>query len=155
MRHLFSTKVRVLLIVAVLLTACAGPKDVYEHAQTLLSKGDYAAAAEKFESLGSYEDAKLRVSANEDNWLQKIYHNAWLDMDLGDYDSVIEALDALQGVELPKRYAELNDMYSEACLARADELIEMGKPLDALPILERIPESKTAQKRLDAYKGHR
>ena len=27
----------------------------------------------------------------------------------------------------------------------------MGRPLDALPVLERIPDSKTAQKRLDAY----
>ena len=123
----------------------------YEAAALLESEGKYQEAASAFASLGSYEDAKLRVVANEDNWLQKIYHNAWLDMDLGDYDSVIEALDALKGIELPKRYAELSDMYSEACLARADELIEMGKPLDALPILERIPESKTAQKRLDAY----
>ena len=34
---------------------------------------------------------------------------------------------------------------------RAKELIDAGRPLDALPILERIPQSKTAQKRLDAY----
>ena len=123
----------------------------YEAAAQLESAGKYQEAASAFAGLGSYEDAKLRVMANEDSWLQKIYHNAWLDMDLGDYDSVIEALDALQGIELPARYAELKVMYGDACLARADELIAMGKPLDALPVLERIPESKTAQKRLDAY----
>lgn len=123
----------------------------YEAAAALETEGKYQEAASAFAQLGSYEDAKLRVIANEDSWLQKIYHNAWLDMDLGDYDSVIEALDPLQGVTLPERYVELETMYQDACLARSEELIDMGRPLDALPVLERIPDSKTAQKRLDAY----
>ena len=123
----------------------------YEAAAVLESKGNYREAADAFAALGSYEDAKLRVITNEDGWLRKIYHNAWLDMDLGDYDSVIEALDPLQGVELPERYQELETMYSDACLKRSEELIDAGRPLDALPVLERIPQSKTAQKRLDAY----
>ena len=123
----------------------------YEAAAQLESEAKYQEAANAFASLGSYEDAKLRVIANEDNWLQKIYNNAWLDTDLGDYDSVIEALDPLRGVKLPARYQEIESMYSDACLARSEELIDAGRPLDALPILERIPQSKTAQKRLDAY----
>ena len=123
----------------------------YEAAAVLEGEGKYQQAAKAFAALGSYEDAKARVTANEDAWLQKTYNSAWLDMDLGDYDSVIETLEPLQQEELPKRYAQITDMYENACLARSEELIEQGRPLDALGVLERVAEHKTAQKRLDAY----
>ena len=123
----------------------------YEQAALLENEGSYQQAAAAFAALGSYEDAKARVIQNEDSWLQKTYNNAWLDMDLGDYDSVIEALDAVHDAELPERYKEMASMYTEACLLRSEELIEQGRPLDALPVLERIQEHKTAKKRLDAY----
>ena len=45
-----------------------------------------------------------------------------------------------------------DSMYVSACLQRAQALIEMGRPLDALPLLEQIKDqSKTAANRLDAY----
>lgn len=47
----------VLVLICVLLTACSTPEGTYKQAQTLLSQGKYSEAAEKFESLGSYEDA--------------------------------------------------------------------------------------------------
>ena len=47
----------VLVLICVLLTACSTPEGTYKQAQTLLSQGKYTEAAEKFESLGSYEDA--------------------------------------------------------------------------------------------------
>ena len=123
----------------------------YEAAAVLEDEGKHQQAAKAFAALGSYEDAKARVTANEDAWLQRTYNSAWLDMDLGDYDSVIETLEPLQAEELPARYAQLKDMYEDACLARSEELIEQGRPLDALGVLERVDEHKTAKKRLDAY----
>ena len=47
----------VLLLSCFLLSACGGPEFTYKTAQSLLSQGKYAEAAEKFESLGSYEDS--------------------------------------------------------------------------------------------------
>ena len=123
----------------------------YEAAAALEAAGMHKEAALAFAALGSYDDAKARVTRNEDNWLQATYNSAWLDMDLGDYDSVIKTLDPLQGETLPERYAQIEDMYLEACLMRSEALIEQGRPLDALPVLERIAENKTAKKRLDAY----
>lgn len=123
----------------------------YEAAVVLESEGAYQQAAAAFASLGSYEDAKARVTANEDSWLQKTYNSAWLDMDLGDYDSVIETLEDVHDEKLPERYAGIAQMYENACLERSKELIEQNRPLDALPVLERIAEHKTAKKRLDAY----
>ena len=51
------TLILVAFICTVVLTGCSGPKSVYNAAQTLMANGDYVAAAEKFESIGSYEDA--------------------------------------------------------------------------------------------------
>ena len=123
----------------------------YEAAAALESAGEYEAAAEAFAALGSYEDAKLRVTQNEDSWLRSLYTSAQLDMGLGDYDSVIATLEGVWNGELPERYAAMRSMYEEACLTRADELIAANRPLDALPVLERIPDNATAKKRLDAY----
>ena len=123
----------------------------YEAAAMLESEKSHQEAAAAFAALGSYEDAKARVTANEDGWLLKIYNNAWLDMDIGDYDSVIEALDSVHDADLPERYEEIADMYLSACLSRSEELLAQGRPLDARPVLERIADNKTAKKRLDAY----
>ena len=46
----------VLLLSLFLLCSCGGPEGTYKSAQNLLSQGKYQEAAEKFESLGGYED---------------------------------------------------------------------------------------------------
>jgi len=123
----------------------------YDHAAALEAKGEHEAATAAFAQLGSYEDAKRRVAANEDAWLQDAYNAARMDMELGDYASVITALEDEWNKELPQRYADIEQMYVDACLGRAQALTEQGRPLDALPVLERLGENKTAKKRLDAY----
>ena len=46
-----------LLAMLLVLTSCGGPEATYKSANNLLAKGKYAEAAEKYASLGSYEDA--------------------------------------------------------------------------------------------------
>ena len=123
----------------------------YDHAAALETAGEHQAAAAAFAQLGSYEDAKRRVTANEDAWLQAAYNSARMDMELGDYASVIAALENDWNSELPERYAAMEQMYVDACLGRAQALTEQGKPMDALPLLESIQHNKTAKKRLEAY----
>ena len=123
----------------------------YAAADALFEAGEYELAAKGFSELGSYEDAKQRVAASEDAWLGKTYNSAKLDMELGDYTAVVDELEAYQQSDLPERYADMRDMYEQACLSRAQELIAQNRPLDALPLLEKIPSSKTAQKLMDAY----
>ena len=91
------------------------------------------------------------MSASEDAWLGKAHNSAKLDMDLGNYAAVVDELEAYQQSDLPERYADMRELYEQACLNRAQELIAQNKPLDALPLLEKIPSSKTAKKLLDAY----
>ena len=123
----------------------------YEQAAALESAGEYESAAKAFAALGSYEDAKTRTGRCEDAWLKKAYRAAVMDMELGDYDSVIAGLEPYWQKELPERYASMTDMYREASIARGEALIEQGKPFDALPILEKITDSRRVDKLLDAY----
>ncbi|MGN0772371.1 MAG: tetratricopeptide repeat protein [Candidatus Ventricola sp.] len=124
----------------------------YALAAAYEAEGAYEEAARAFASLGSYEDAKLCVTRNEDAWLKDAFLSARMDMELGDYVSVIATLAPYWQSELPERYAAIAEMYESACLQRAQALIEMGRPLDALTLLEEIRDvSKTAQKRLEAY----
>ena len=124
----------------------------YEKAAALSEAGEYEQAARAFAVLGSYEDAKLRVTQNEDAWLLQPRNSARMDTELGDYASVIRTLEPLWQSELPERYADIRSMYITACLERAKALTDMRRPLDALPLLESIREvSETARKRLDAY----
>ena len=123
----------------------------YAKAAALFDAQEYEAAAKAFAELGSYEDAKQRVTASEDAWLSADYNSAKMDTELGNYAAVIDELEPYAESDLPARYADLRDLYESACLLRAQELTALGRPLDALPILRRIPDNKTAKKRLEAY----
>ena len=113
--------------------------------------GEYEAAAKAFAVLGSYEDAKQRVRSNEDAWLLDRFNAARMDMELGDFASVVRTLEDVWDSELPQRYAQIREMYEEACLSRAQELTDQKRPLDALELLERIADHPTAKKRMNAY----
>ena len=124
----------------------------YARAQAYETAGEYELAAKAFAALGSYEDAKLRVAVCEDAWLKAAYTSARMDTELGDYASVIETLAPYWQAELPARYDEIPDLYEQACMQRAQALIDMRRPLDALELLEQMePINKTAKKKLDAY----
>ncbi|MBR5288549.1 MAG: hypothetical protein IKU34_08180 [Clostridia bacterium] len=123
----------------------------YEAAAALETAGDYQGAAYAFAALGSFEDAKKRTDSNEKAWLGGVYNGAQMDMELGDYDNVITALEPYLDVKLPARYSTIPKMYETACLSLAQKLIEEAKPLDALPLLERIAGNKQADKLLDGY----
>ncbi|MBE5786617.1 MAG: hypothetical protein E7324_03660 [Clostridiales bacterium] len=74
-----------LLFLGFILTACGGPDSTYKNAQELLAQGKYAKAAEKFESLGSYEDAVNLT----------IYCKACALCESGDYETGIAALEKM------------------------------------------------------------
>lgn len=75
----------VLLLACLLLTACGGPEATYKKAQELLSQGKYAEAAEKFESIGSFEDASTLT----------IYCKACALCEAGNFETGISALEKL------------------------------------------------------------
>ena len=76
-----------LALMSMLLAAGCGssPEDVYKQAQSHLSKGEYTQAAEKFESLGGYEDATTLT----------MYCRACALAESGDYQMGMAALESL------------------------------------------------------------
>ncbi len=74
----------VLLLMPLLLVFCAAakPEKIYDEAQSLLAHGKYAEAAEKFGSIGSYEDASVLA----------MYCKACALAESGHYDIAITAL---------------------------------------------------------------
>ena len=75
----------VLLLSLFLLCSCGGPEGTYKSAQNLLSQGKYQEAAEKFESLGGYEDATTLT----------LYCKAIALAESGDYANGIAGLESL------------------------------------------------------------
>lgn len=123
----------------------------YRGALALEQKGDYVAAIAAFDALGGYSDAKTAKERCEDARLKEPFIEAQMDLDVGNYLRVIQELEVFQKETLPTRYADIRTLYTSACLGQAQELIGLGKPLDALPYLERIPENRSAAKRLNDY----
>ena len=71
---------------------------------------EYDAAAKAFAELGSYEDAKQRVTASEDAWLSADYNSARMDTEVGNYAAVIDELAAVLRKRIcPPRYAQMHD----------------------------------------------
>ena len=123
----------------------------YLAAADLEKQGEFQEAAAAFRALGGYSDAVSAKERCEDEWLKAPWSEAQMSFQVGDYDGVLKELENLHQEVLPERYQNIVQLYTDACLARAQELIGLGRPLDALPYLERIPENKTAKKRLNNY----
>ena len=78
-------RVIVLLMISLILPSCSTPESNYKSAQGLLAKGRYTEAADKFASLGSYEDAATLA----------MYCKACALCENGDYDTGIAGFEAL------------------------------------------------------------
>lgn len=76
-----------ILLSCLVLSGCGGPEDTYKSAQALLAKGEYAKAGEKFESIGSYEDAATLT----------MYCKACALCESGDYEAGLKVLATLGG----------------------------------------------------------
>lgn len=78
-----------ILIVGLLcvLCGCSSTAKVYDEAQKLFSEGKYAEAADKFNSIGAYEDATTMA----------VYSRAIGAGEAGDYDTALSALEMLAG----------------------------------------------------------
>ena len=76
-----------LLMLIMVLSACSGPEFTYKSAQSLLSQGKYVEAGEKFESIGSYEDASTLT----------MYCKACALCEAGNYEEGFAIFESLKG----------------------------------------------------------
>ena len=73
------------LALVTVLTGCASDEGTYKAAMKLLNKGKYAEAAEKFESLGGYEDAAQMA----------LYAKAQDEAEKGNYETAVVTLSSM------------------------------------------------------------
>ena len=103
----------ILLLMACLLVfcSCGGPEGTYKEAQTLLSQGKFSEAAEKFESIGSYEDSSTLA----------LYCKAVTLAETGDYESGISSLEKLgEYKDCPMRITYYTGRYHESLVEQGD-----------------------------------
>ena len=124
---------------------------VYEQAQQLMEAGDYQEAGDLFNSIASYEDAKAQREACYDLWLADRAAQAKTAYDSGDYAAALRALDGVSVEDMPRSYAETQDIYYDANYQLARRLIDEGRALEAYSYLMKCKGYKSADTLLDKH----
>lgn len=122
----------------------------YQAAQEALEEGDLAQAAALFTRAGTYLDAAQRAQESADAYSAAAYAAAEEARAAGDYLAIIEALEPFKEETLTGKYAQIPEMYREACYQYANSLYNSRQPFDALPYYRRIADYRdVASNRLD------
>ncbi|MEA4929617.1 MAG: hypothetical protein VB104_13205 [Candidatus Limiplasma sp.] len=104
--------------------------------------GDMRAAMTLFAALGDYQDAAAQAAACEQEAYGRYAAPARKAYAAADWPTVITTLETFDDSNLPAAYRDLAGMYAEACYQYAEALFAAGKPYEALPYYQRIPEYK-------------
>lgn len=105
--------------------------------------GELLAAAEAFHALGQYEDA---VQQRDDCYAAYFGSAAQEARTAADAQAVVRALHGYELKVLGKTYADLADLYADACFELAETLYREGKPYEALPYYQAAGEKRAADK---------
>ena len=131
----------------------------YEDARTLFAQSNYQVAVNArdagdlnlagrlFAAVGDYQDAAAQSEASFDGYYAKVLTEAKEAMNARNYKVVVDVLSQVELTNLPKKYKELDDMYSQANYEYANQLYEEGKPYEALPYYRNIPDYKDVSTR--------
>ncbi|MEA4999878.1 MAG: hypothetical protein VB087_10870 [Candidatus Limiplasma sp.] len=114
----------------------------YELAMRRMTAGDYRAAAPLFAALGDYRDAAAQAAACMQEAYDRYAVPARAAYETKDWQTVVDTLADFDTANLPEAYADLVGMYEEACYQYAETLYDAGKPYEALPYYQRIPDYK-------------
>ena len=112
----------------------------YELAMRKKEAGDYRAAAPLFAALGAFEDAAAQAEECNYEAYDRYAVPARAAYETKAWKTVIDTLEGFDDTGLPSAYRDLAGMYEEACYNLAEELYGAGKPYEALPYYQRIPD---------------
>ena len=122
----------------------------YALAQQMKADGDLLGAGAAFQALGTYEDAKAQSEECYEAYFGAVAQTARDLMEQKDYAGVAAALEPFSMEELSGAYADLPEIYNEACYQYAEQLYRDGKPYEALPYYQRVGDYRdTAEKKLE------
>lgn len=109
----------------------------YAIAEEAWSAGDTGRAAAIYSSLGDYSESASRLAEIQDQVYGGPAAVARAALDAGDAALAASVLDALDLSALPERYAELRELWHEACYTEGKRLLAAGDPDGAYPYLQR------------------
>ena len=123
---------------------------MYTLAEQLRDAGDLPGAGAAFQALGDYRDAAEQSEACYADYFGTVAQTARDAMENKDYAAVAAALAPYDMEALSGAYADLPDIYQEACYQYAEQLYREGKPYEALPYYQRVGDYRqTAEKKLE------
>lgn len=123
---------------------------LYTQAEQLRDAGDLTAAGAAFEALGDYRDAAEQSESCYETYFGNVAQTARDAMEQQDYPAVIAALEGFSMDDLTGSYADLPEIYNEACYQYAEQLYREGKPYEALPYYQRVGDYRdTAESKLE------
>lgn len=105
----------------------------YAQAAKLRDEGALPEAGAAFAQLGTYGDAAAQSKACYDACYGSAAATARTAMREENYAAVIAAVQEVVQEPLPKAYADLSELYREACYRYAEQLYDAGAPYQALP----------------------
>lgn len=110
-------------------------KSIYDLASGLMNDGQYPEASAMFDSIASYSDAADMRDLCYDLWLLDKAVLAEASYDEGDYQGVVDALRDLDMEKLPALFEDIANLYYDANLKLARQLINDSRQLEAYPYL--------------------
>ena len=119
----------------------------YQVAVNARDAGDLNLAGRLFLAVGDYQDAQAQSEASFDGYYAQVLSDADAAMRAKNYKAVVDILAPVDLSDLPKKYKELGDMYSQANYEYANDLYADGRPYEALPYYRNIPDYKDVSTR--------
>ena len=114
----------------------------YQAGQSAMAENDLSVAAGYFSQAGNYQNAADLAQRSADQYYAEAYETAVAALERKDYKTVVEALAPLSQEYLTGKYADIPDLYREACYQYANELYSQRKPFEALTYYKQILDYK-------------
>lgn len=122
----------------------------YRLAEQLRESGSLTEAGAAFAALGDYSDAKEQSAACYEAYFGGMAQTARDAMEKKDYQAAVTALEGFSLDGLSGGYADLEEVYLEACYQYAEELYRNGEPYAALAYYLRVGDYRdTPTKKLE------
>ncbi len=111
----------------------------YAQAESLADAGNLLDAADVYAALGDYSDASARKEAMWDAFYGPIHATVTAARAEKNYTHMYLQLRSVDMARLPKKYAELQELYYEACYNEGRRLYNEGRPYEAYTCYAVLP----------------
>lgn len=104
---------------------------IYLQAQQAEELRETLTAARLYAKAGTYADAKEKSAALFDAYYGETAAAARDAYNAKDFSLAVTLLETLDRGQLPAKYADLNELYENACVSAGEKLFEAGRPYEA------------------------